>query len=136
MGFHIPSIQHEDIPALNLIQSLLSGGKSGRLHRALVETGIATACEAYGIDDKDPTLFVIGCNLQKGKKAAQAESIVMRELGHLSRQPMNEKEIDRGKNLANFNPYKHKVAQVPLERRILSRVYNFIITKLNLSIKD
>lgn len=105
MGYRIPAITHEDIPAIGLIQSLLSGGKSSRLYRALVVTGIATSCEAYGLDDKDPTLFLIGCDMQKGKKAAQAEKAILRELARLTQERAGEKEIERAKNIINFDFY-------------------------------
>ena len=42
MAFPIPAIGTEDIPALDVIQTLLSGGRSSRLRKSLVESGIAT----------------------------------------------------------------------------------------------
>lgn len=103
MGYHIPSINSPDVPALTLVQGILGGGKSSRLHRALVETGISSSVEAYGLDDKDPALFIIGTNLQKGKKAAQAEAIIMREITRLAQRPIGEKELEKAKNLLNFD---------------------------------
>jgi zinc protease len=52
MGYHIPSIQSQDMPAIELLQALLGGGKSSRLHKALVDKGIATAVEVYSMGSK------------------------------------------------------------------------------------
>ncbi len=105
IGYHIPAITHEDIPALNMMQTVLSGGKSSRFQRALVETGIATSVEAYGLDDKDPSLFVIGVDLQKGRKAAQAETIILREIERLAKTPVSETELERARNSSSFEFY-------------------------------
>ncbi|MCM2322730.1 MAG: insulinase family protein [Oligoflexia bacterium] len=102
MGYRVPAITHEDVPALNLLQSVLSGGKSSRLHRALVETGIAGSVEAYSADSKDPSLFLVSCNLQKGRKAAQAEAVILRELARLAQQPVGEKELEKARNNISF----------------------------------
>lgn len=106
IGYPIPSIQNQDIPALNLLQSVLSGGKSSRLHRALVETGIATSAETFGMDDKDPTLFVFMCHLQENKKAAQAETIILNELSQLATHPLGDKELEKAKNNVSFEFYQ------------------------------
>ncbi|MCM2277656.1 MAG: insulinase family protein [Oligoflexia bacterium] len=105
MGYRAPSVHHEDIPALNLLQAVLSGGKSSRLHRALVETGIAGSIEAYSSDEKDPSLFIIGANLQQGRKAAQAEAAILRELARLARQPIGDKELEKARNVLEFAFY-------------------------------
>lgn len=105
MGYHIPAAVADDIPAISLAQILLTGGKSSRLHRALVDTGIATSVEAYAMDDKDPTLLVIQCNLQEKKKAAQAETIILREISRLAQQAPGEKEMERARNNVNYEFY-------------------------------
>ncbi len=106
LGYHIPEITHPDIPALQVVQILLGGGKSSRLYRSLVETGIATSAEAEAMDDKDPTLMLISVNLQKGKKAAHAESIVLKELQNLSKELISDNELQRIKNKISFGFYE------------------------------
>lgn len=106
MGYRIPEVTHEDIPALAFIQTTLAGGKSSRLHRALVETGIATTVEAYAMDDKDPSLFIVSANLQKGRKAAHAEQIVLKELARLGLQPVSKQELEKTRNIISFDFYQ------------------------------
>lgn len=106
IGYRIPPTTHGDTPALGVLQAILNGGNSSRLNRALVETGIASSVYAYGNDGKDPSLFIVGANLQSKKKAAQAESVVLRELDKLRKEPVSEQEIQRAKNLIEFGFYE------------------------------
>lgn len=101
MGYRMPEMLHEDLPALTMLQSVLSIGKSSRLRRALVDTGIAANLEAYQQDDKDPSLFTFFVNLQQGKKAAHAEAIILRELTRLQQQPLSSEEFEKARNQLN-----------------------------------
>jgi zinc protease len=106
MGYHIPAVTDEDMPAISLIQSVLTGGKSSRLNRALVDTGIASAVGSYDFEDKDPSLFVIMVNLQKDKPASQAESVILNEMTKLTKNPIPAEEIERAKNKLSFSFYQ------------------------------
>ncbi|MCC7440573.1 MAG: insulinase family protein, partial [Bdellovibrionales bacterium] len=44
-------------------------------------------------------------DLQRGKSAAQAESVILRELERLAREPVGQQELDRAKNLVLFQLY-------------------------------
>ena len=102
LAYKMPGIMSPDIPALMLLDAVLSGGKSSRLQRALVDTGIATNVDSTPMEQKDPTVFIVECNLQKGRKATQAESVILREFARLAQEPVSAPEIERAKNRAQF----------------------------------
>ena len=106
IGFHIPPETAGDAPAIVALQTILAQGKSSRLHRALVETGIATGVEAYDLDDKDPSLFLVGVNLQKKRKSAEAESVVLREIAQVIKTPISAAELERARNQMSFTFYE------------------------------
>ncbi|MGK5081944.1 pitrilysin family protein [Bdellovibrionota bacterium FG-1] len=106
LAYHIPGILDSDMATLDVLQAVLTGGKSSRLYRALVETGIAANVDAYDIEDKDPSIFIFTVNLQKGKKAADAETIIIKELARLTREPVTEQEMERAKNRIQFGFYE------------------------------
>ena len=106
MGYHVPAATHGDTVPLEVLQEILSGGKSSRLNRALVETGIASSVGAFSQDSLDPGLLVIEANLQNHKKAGLAEAVIQKELEKLIREPVSEKELERAKNLDNFGFYE------------------------------
>jgi zinc protease len=106
IGYKIPGFAHEDMPTLNLIQNLLTGGKNNRLRDALVETGVASAVNSDDFEDRDPSLFVIMANLQKGKSSAEAEKIILAELKRLANEPVSNEELQRAKNKSRFSFYQ------------------------------
>lgn len=60
MLYHIPGASHPDMPALGVLDSLLTVGKSSRLYRALVNSGLATEVSSLFSQQHDPgweTLF-------------------------------------------------------------------------------
>lgn len=105
IAYRVPAITSPDAPKLEVLASVLAGGKSSRLQRALVETGIASSVEASNPGNEDPSLFIIAVNLQKGKKAAQAEAVVNRELQRLFREPIADREMERVQNRLSFDFY-------------------------------
>jgi len=105
MGYKTPEFSHPDVPVLDVIQGLLTGGKSNRLRKALVETGISSGVESEDMDNIDPALFIIATNLQKGKKAIQARQVIERELSKLSQELVSDQELERTKNSINFQFY-------------------------------
>lgn len=105
MAYRVPQLTDPEAPSLEVLATVLAGGKSSRLYRALVDTGIASTVEASNPGNEDPSLFTIVINLQKGKKAAQAEAIVQRELVRLQHEPISERELERAKNRLSFDYY-------------------------------
>jgi zinc protease len=105
IAFPIPAQESEDMPALDILQMILSGGRSSRLQKALVETGIASGSYAYAASSKDPSIFLFGVTLQKGQKALSAERVILRELERLGREGVTERELERALNLVEFDYY-------------------------------
>lgn len=98
VAYPVPAVTHEDIPVLQVMRTVLTGGKSSRLSTALVETGVMTSIDTYDLDDKDPSILVFIGNLQRGKKATQAEAIMLAEIEKFKRAPISQAELDRAKN--------------------------------------
>ncbi len=107
MGYHIPRYSNSDIPILNVLKTILNGGRSSRLNRALVETGIATSVDTSDFEDHDPSLFITEVNLQKNKHAGEAEKIIYQEYNRLMKQPISNLELERAKNKLNFRFYNN-----------------------------
>ncbi len=105
IAYRVPHLVHPEAPQLEVLATVLAGGKSSRLHRALVETGIASSVEASNPGSEDPSIFTIVVNLQKGKKAAQAEAVVNREIQRLFREPIPTREMERAQNRLSFEFY-------------------------------
>jgi zinc protease len=99
MAYHVPEITHPDIPALTLLSSIMAGGKSSRLDRALVDSGLTTSIDIFDLDDKDPSLLILFASLQKGKLATQAERTILREFEKIKQGTIAADELERAKNI-------------------------------------
>lgn len=75
LGFHIPHITHEDIPALDCLSHILGGTTSSRLEQTLKEKRrLVQSIYAHAYTPKDPGLLLVGghCNASQAGKAFQA----------------------------------------------------------------
>lgn len=97
MGWHVPSLHHDDAPALAILATLLTGGRTARLHRRLVEDDrIATSVSAsMGPGDRYPRLFTIDATPRTPHTTAELERAILDELGALAAEPPTAAEIDR-----------------------------------------
>lgn len=101
-GYKIPESTHPDAPVFEVIQAILTDGQNSRLNRALVDSGIATNVSSGSFMLKDPGLFTIMVDLQKGKKSLLAEGIIDQELNRLKKTLVDTQELARAKNIINF----------------------------------
>jgi zinc protease len=72
-----------------------ASGRSSRLHRALVETGLATDVDASFQLMKDPYLFWADATLRPGVKHADVERVLIDELTKISSDLLDEDEFAR-----------------------------------------
>ena len=103
IGYPAPEALHGDTPAILMLDAILAAGNSSRLHRALVETGIASSVYAYPLMNVAPSLYIIGASLQSQHHAAKAEKIILSEIAKLSRTPPTSAEIERALNQMEFS---------------------------------
>ena len=106
MAYKIPEANHPDTPVFEMIEGILTDGMNSRLNRALVNTGIATGVSSGSFSLRDPGLFVFMGDLQKGKSAALAESIILREIERLKHTLVSDEELQRAKNVTRFHFYE------------------------------
>jgi zinc protease len=57
-GWHVPAGSHAEAAAVDVLAEVLGNVPSGRLHRALVETGKATATAAFGFLFREPGMLL------------------------------------------------------------------------------
>jgi len=112
IAYHVPAASHPDLPALLVADGLLSGfksivpfdqaggGRSSRLYRALVETGLASEVSSSQIPSTDPTLFRITATVQTQADPRAVEARVLDEVARLSREPADAAELAKVKKQA------------------------------------
>ncbi len=96
-SYHIPGKTHPDIAALQVLVTLLSDQASGRLHKALVETKIASGASAgyYGFRDSSLASFVLSA--PKDGDIAKAEAELLRIAEGFAASPLTDEEVNNAK---------------------------------------
>ncbi|MEZ4650385.1 MAG: pitrilysin family protein [Candidatus Eisenbacteria bacterium] len=97
IAYRTPEGMHPDTRPLEVLGRLLSGGKTSRLHRALVESGQAVWVAAYPQPFEDPFLFFVYAMLTEDGDPDQVESIIYSEVERLMETPPDAEELARVK---------------------------------------
>jgi len=105
LGYRAPEADHADTPAILMLDAVLAAGKSSRLSRALVETGIASVAYGYPLMNVAPSLYLVGATLQPGRKAGDAEQRILREISLLAGKAPSKAEMSRALNQLEFAFY-------------------------------
>jgi zinc protease len=107
LGFHAPGAASPDLVPLLVAEAVLSGGqpmgfgggggmgRSSRLYRALVASGLARAAGSDMSITIDPYLFQIGVAALPGGNLERLEAIVDREVTRLREEPVPADELRR-----------------------------------------
>ena len=100
MGFRVPNHTGDDAYALNVLESILSHGKSSRLYQSLVyDQKLALAVGAdYGLMQADPGLFYFYALVKPGERTEAVEEALLKEIRRVQTEPPNEQELQRAKN--------------------------------------
>jgi zinc protease len=100
LAYHVPSGASADAPALDVLSTILSGGRASRLYRALVSDG-QIALEAggdYTFFMLDPYLFWFWATPLPGQKPETVEAALLAQMERLKTDPVNDEELRRAKN--------------------------------------
>lgn len=100
MAFPVPNLRDPDSYVLDVIATLLSGGKSSRLYQSLVrEKRLVLDAEAdHPLLSRDPDLFLISAEVLPGKEAYKVERALDQELERLRSEPAGHHELEKAKN--------------------------------------
>ena len=99
-GFNAPTLKHADSYPLEVMQGILSSGKSSRLYRSLVyEKQIALyAGGDYDNISADPNLFYVYAGVMPGKTPEEVEAALLAEIDRFKVEPVTDDELQKAKN--------------------------------------
>ena len=80
LAYKTPAARHADIPALNVLASILSSGKTSRFYRALTDKNLTLNVSANTGYFHDPSLLNIYANLAPGATHEQVEKALLVEI--------------------------------------------------------
>jgi zinc protease len=97
MGYHVPSSLHPDADALSFAGFTLSQVPTGRLHKALVEKGLASQVFSYPLMGHDPGLQIFGAVVKKDQPIGPVKEAMEKAIEGFGDAPPTADEMDRAR---------------------------------------
>jgi zinc protease len=99
MAWHIPEVTSPDVPALDLLSTVLGDGRSSRLYRRVrEEAGLAYGISAFSYTPGDPGLFGIDALLDPKKREA-AEKLALQIVDEVKQTGVTADELEKAKKI-------------------------------------
>lgn len=97
-AFHVPAVLHEDFPAVEVLAYILGNAPSGRLHEALVETGMAARVLAHSQRLAEPGLLYLFAEVGKNRDVEAVKDAFLDTVGKVISEPPSGEEVARAIN--------------------------------------
>jgi predicted Zn-dependent peptidase len=105
--YHVPQTGTRDYYALDLLNSILSQGRSSRLYSTLVEEKqLALEIGTYYPEAFDPTLYYFYGICNDGVKASELENAILEEVDKIINEGISDNELQKVKNQKLMDFYK------------------------------
>lgn len=95
--YPLPKVGHPDVPALQVMDYILTGGRSSRLYQALVESGLASDAGGYAANLIGAGWYELSVTAAPGKELSQIDTALQKTLAALRDQSVTQEELDRAK---------------------------------------
>ena len=93
VAYHVPGAAHSDTLPLWLLGAVLSTGRSSRLYKSLVMTGLASSAGAGSALTKDPYLFRVSATARPETEPEQLEAAALAEVEKLITEGVSDAEV-------------------------------------------
>ena len=95
MSWHIPELRHPDVPALDVLGTLLGSGRSSRLYQRVREKlGVVNAVDAWTYSPGNPGLFGVSAVVDPDKCHA-ARVAILAEIAKMQAKPVTPAELKK-----------------------------------------
>jgi zinc protease len=100
LSWHVPGITHPDVPAIDLLSTILGDGRSSRLYRRLrEEKGLVFGISAYSYTPGDPGLLGIDATLEPEKRV-EVERTILELIREIQEQGVTPEELAKAKKIS------------------------------------
>ena len=139
IGFHKPTAPAYDDYVFDLLETILSKGRTSRLYQILVtQMQIAQSVSAYnGLPaNKYPNLFAIFAGPRHPHTTVELEEIILREIEKIKTQPVTDAELAKAKNRLRMEHIQSldsnsKIASIISYYEVLLGDYKYFYDYLN-----
>ncbi len=105
-GFHVPSILHEDYPALQMLSELASSGRSSRFYKHVrEEKRLVTSAGADLLAEKWPGFFLLAASMPPAKWETACGAL-LHEIERFKQDLVSESELDKARRQVERGMYR------------------------------
>ena len=98
IAYNVPPSADVDDAALQVLATVLGGGRSSRLYEAVVHQGqLASSAFASKQETRGPGLFQVSATLNPGKTAAELEKVIYAEIEKVKAAPPADWEVEKAR---------------------------------------
>jgi zinc protease len=99
LAWHIPEATHPDVPALDLLSTILGDGRSSRLYRRVrEEAGLAFAVAAFSYTPGDPGVLGVDANVDPKNRDA-AQKLMLQIIDEIKQAGVTAEELMKAKKI-------------------------------------
>jgi zinc protease len=95
--YHVPAGAHPEFAAVQILNRILTSAPSGRLYKALVETGKASSVNGSDYSLHDPGSLVFMAQVPKGKSIEEVRDTMLSVLERTGDGPVTSEEVERAR---------------------------------------
>jgi zinc protease len=95
--YPLPNVNHPDVPAIDLMDAVLTGGRSSRLYQDLVETGLTSSVGASASQMIGLGWYSISAVAAAGQPLSRVETVLQQSLSEIRQKPVTAEELQRAK---------------------------------------
>ncbi len=97
--YHICAGAHTDMPALDVMEHVLTADQTGRLYKALVEPQLAVSVRGSAYSLAEPGMLEFLAEVRNDKPLAEVRRVMMETLDGFAGTEITRDEVERAKNL-------------------------------------
>jgi zinc protease len=95
--YPLPDVNHPDVPALDVLDYILTEGRNSHLYQQLVESGLASEVAAHVASLREFGWYEMLVTTDTQKNLPKIQSIIDRAIANLATKGVTQEEVDRAK---------------------------------------
>lgn len=95
--YPLVDVNHPDVPAIDLLDTILTVGRSSRFYQALVESGLASDVSAYPAEMIESGWYDIAVTAAPNQSLEAIDRALLQAIEELRQNGVNQDELDRAK---------------------------------------
>jgi len=96
-AYHVPASGHPDSAAMQVLANVAANAPSGRLYKALVETGLAVSVSSFSANWHDPGVFSVYAEVRKDGSLDAVREKLLEITESLATADISDEEVERAR---------------------------------------